>query len=141
MSGWVYWVIAAVAFATIEAISTTLFIIPFSVGAIAAAAADLLGAGGPVQAAAFLVLSAVAFTVTRPIARRHRTMPPQIRTGTAALIGCTATVLEEVSGESGAIKLGGEVWSARPYDEDDTIAVGSRVQVIQIKGATALVSE
>ena len=140
MSAWVYWVIAAVAFATIEAFTTTLFIIPFSVGALGAAAVDLADGGGALQAAVFLVLSAIAFTVVRPIARRHRTMPPQIRTGTAALIGCTATVLEEVTAERGAIKLEGEVWSARAYDEDDVLPAGSHVQVIQIKGATALVS-
>jgi membrane protein implicated in regulation of membrane protease activity len=141
MSGWVWWVIAAVGFATVEAITTTLFIIPFSVGALAAAAADLAGVGGAVQAAVFLVLSAMAFTVVRPIARRHRTMPPRIRTGTAALVGRTATVLEEVTGEGGAIKLEGEIWSARSYDEDEVLAPGSHVQVIQIKGATALVSD
>ena len=141
MDAWVWWVVAAVAFATIEAITTTLFIIPFSVGALGAAAADLAGAGGGIQAAIFLVLSGVAFTVVRPIARRHRTMPPQIRTGTAALIGRTATVLEEVTGEGGSIKLEGEVWSARSYDEEQVLAPGAHVQVIQIKGATALVSD
>jgi membrane protein implicated in regulation of membrane protease activity len=141
VSPWVWWIIAAVAFATVEAITTTLFVLPFSVGALAAAAADLAGAGGGVQAALFLVLSAAAFTVVRPIARRHRSMPPQIRTGTAALVGCTATVLEEVTGERGAIKLEGEVWSARSYDADEVLPVGSHVQVMQIKGATALVSD
>jgi membrane protein implicated in regulation of membrane protease activity len=141
MDPWVYWVIAAVAFATIEAISTTLFIIPFSVGALAAAAADLAGAGGALQAAVFLVMSGVAFTVVRPIARRHRSMPPQLRTGTAALVGCQALVLEEVTRDGGSIKLEGEVWSARPYDEDEVLAAGTRVQVVQIRGATALVSD
>lgn len=141
MSAWVWWVIAAVAFASVEAATTTLFIIPFSAGALAAAAADLIGAGGAVQAAVFLVLSAAAFTATRPIARRHRSMPPRIRTGTAALIGSGAVVLEEVSRDGGAIKLGGEVWSARPYDEDEVLAAGARVQVVEIRGATALVTD
>lgn len=140
MSAWVAWVVAAVAFATVEAITTTLFVIPFSVGALAAAAADLVGAPAAVQATAFLIGSGIAFTVVRPIARRHRSMPPQIRTGTAALIGRTATVLDEVSADAGTIKLEGEVWSARPLDEDEVLAPGTHVQVIQIRGATALVS-
>lgn len=141
MSPWVIWIIAAVAFATAEAITTTLFIIPFSVGALAAAVADIAGAGGAAQAAAFLVLSGVAFTVTRPIARRHRSMPPQIRTGTAALVGRSALVLEQVTSDGGAIKLAGEVWSARSFDDDEVLEPGSHVQVIQIQGATALVSD
>jgi membrane protein implicated in regulation of membrane protease activity len=141
VSPWVYWVIAAVAFATIEAITTTLFIIPFSVGALGAAAADIIGAGGVVEAAVFLVLSGVAFTVVRPIAVRHRTAPPAIRSGTAALIGQQAVVLEDVTADGGTVKLAGEVWTARAYDEDEVLAAGARVHVIQIKGATALVSE
>ncbi|MDQ1689483.1 MAG: hypothetical protein QOK42_2458 [Frankiaceae bacterium] len=140
MSAWVYWVIAAVAFATVEAITTTLFVIPFSVGALAAAAGDLAGAGAVVQVALFLTASGGAFTVVRPIARRHRSMPPQIRTGTAALIGRQALVLEEVTRESGSVKLEGEVWTARPYDEDDVLAPGARVNVVEIRGATALVA-
>lgn len=140
MSAWVWWVLAAVAFATVEAITTTLFFIPFSAGALTAAAADLVGGGGVLQAAVFLVASTVAFTVARPIARRHRSMPPQIRTGTAALVGRTATVLEEVGAEGGTVKLEGEVWSARAYDADEVFAPGAHVQVIQIKGATALVA-
>jgi len=39
------------------------------------------------------------------------------------------------------VKIDGEVWTARSYDEDEVIEAGKRVQVIQIKGATALVSE
>lgn len=141
MSGWVYWVIAAVAFASAEAITTTLFVLPFSVGALAAMVVAV--AGGPVvlQLAVFLAASGAAFTVVRPIARRHRSMPPQIRTGTAALIGRQAVVLEAVTADAGSVKLEGEVWSARPYEEDVVLAPGTRVQVVQIKGATALVSE
>ncbi len=41
----------------------------------------------------------------------------------------------------GCVKIGGEVWTARSYDEDQVIEAGTRVQVVQIKGATALVSE
>ena len=141
MSAWVWWVIAAVLFATIEAISTTLFIIPFSAGALAAAGADLVGAGGVLQAAVFLVVSGVAFMIVRPIAKRHRTQPAKMRSGTAALIGRSAVVLEEVTRDAGSIKLEGEVWTARPYDEDEVLAAGARVQVVEIRGATALVSD
>jgi len=59
--------------------------------------------------------------------------------GHDALVGRQAVVLEEVSSEGGRVKLGGEVWSARSYDDDEVIPVGARVDVFQIKGATALV--
>ena len=68
-------------------------------------------------------------------------MPAHIRTGTAALIGSRAVVLERVDADGGRVKIGGEIWSARPYDEDHVIEPGTRVEVLKIDGATALVSE
>lgn len=141
MSGWVYWVVAAVAFAAVEAITTTLFVIPFSVGALGAMVVAAVGGPVVLQLAIFLAVSGAAFTVVRPIARRHRSAPAKLRSGTAALIGQQAVVLEDVTADGGSVKLAGEVWTARPYDEDDVHKVGARVNVIQIKGATALVSE
>jgi membrane protein implicated in regulation of membrane protease activity len=67
--------------------------------------------------------------------------PAAIRTGTAALVGSRAVVLEQVDADGGQVKLGGEVWSARAYDEDDVIEPGARVEVMRIDGATALVIE
>ena len=77
----------------------------------------------------------------RPIARRHMRMPAQIRTGTDALLGTHALVLERVDQDSGQVKIRGEVWTARSYDDDDVFEPGARVQVIKIDGATALVHE
>jgi membrane protein implicated in regulation of membrane protease activity len=70
---------------------------------------------------------------------RHVRQPPLLRTGTAALIGRTAIVLDEVTDRSGRVRIGGEEWSARCYDETLTIPAGARVDVLQIEGATALV--
>jgi membrane protein implicated in regulation of membrane protease activity len=70
-------------------------------------------------------------------------MPAQIRTGTATLVGRQAMVVERIANNEGVgcVKLDGEVWTARAYDDDDVIEEGRRVQVIEIRGATALVSE
>ena len=77
----------------------------------------------------------------RPIAVRHLRTPARIRTGTAALVGSRALVLERVDADGGTVKLGGEVWSARAYDEDAVLEPGERVHVLKIEGATALVSD
>ena len=63
------------------------------------------------------------------------------RTGTQRLVGCDALVLERTTGDAGVIKLEGEQWTARAYDNDEVFEPGQRVQVVQIKGATALVTE
>jgi membrane protein implicated in regulation of membrane protease activity len=139
VSSWLVWFVAAIAFAVGEMITTTLFVGPFSVGALAAMVVALAGGGGALEVVAFLVLSAAAFTIVRPIAARHRHSPPSIRTGTAALVGRNALVLDDVGGDAGTIKLEGEVWTARAFDEDEVIPAGTRVQVVEIRGATALV--
>jgi membrane protein implicated in regulation of membrane protease activity len=72
---------------------------------------------------------------------RHRKQAPSLRTGTAALVGKSATVIEAIDADAGCIRLDGEIWTARPYDEDQAFAAGTRVQVLEIRGATALVAE
>ena len=143
MDEWIIWLIAAVVFAVGEIVNLSFFLFPFAIGAAAAAVVSLAGAETGVAFAVFAVLTAVSFTVVRPIAKRHLRMPPQLRTGTAALVGRTAVVLEPIdaAGTGGTVRLEGEVWTARAYDEDAVIEPGARVQVVEIRGATALVTE
>ena len=77
----------------------------------------------------------------RPLARSHRRQAPSLRTGTAALVGRTATVVERIANDEGCVRIDGEIWTARPYDEDEVIEAGKRVHVLEIRGATALVAE
>jgi membrane protein implicated in regulation of membrane protease activity len=101
----------------------------------------LTGVGLAVQWIVFIAASLGSLLVLRPIARRHLRTPPSIRTGTAALVGGRATVTERVDGNGGQVKIGGELWSARAYDEDEAFEPGTRVEVMKIDGATALVAE
>lgn len=140
MSAWVIWIVAAGLLAIGEIVSLSFFMGPIAVAAVLAAIAALLGAGTAVQLVVFIVASIASLVVLRPIARRHLITPPKIRTGTAALVGARAVVLERVDGSGGSVKLAGEIWTARAYDEDEVIEQGARVQVMQIEGATALVS-
>ncbi|HEY1451669.1 MAG TPA: NfeD family protein, partial [Solirubrobacteraceae bacterium] len=90
----------------------------------------------------FVASSALVFATLRPVAQRHRRLPPSIRTGAAALVGKPAVVLERIANDEGVgcVKIdGGEVWTARSYDEHEVIPAGERVEVVEIRGATALV--
>ncbi len=107
-----------------------------------AAVVGLLGVSALLSVIVFAVASGIVFATLRPIARRHRRLPPSIRTGAAALIGRPAIVLERIANREGVgcVKIdGGEVWTARSYDEDEVIDAGERVEVVEIRGATALV--
>jgi membrane protein implicated in regulation of membrane protease activity len=143
VDAWVIWLIVAVIFAVAEVVNLSFYLFPFAIGAAGAALVDIAGGGAALTWATFAALTAVSFTVVRPIARRHLTTPPQIRTGTAALVGRTAVVLERIDNDAGVgrVRLDGEVWSARAYDDDQVIEPGTRVYVMEIKGATALVSD
>jgi len=140
MDEWVIWAIVAGVLAIGEIFSLSFFLGPIAVAAGLAAVAALLGAGLAVQLIVFILASIGSLAVLRPIARRHLHTPAQIRTGTAALIGTEAVVLERVDRDGGSIKLVGEIWTARAYDEDEVHEPGQRVQVMRIDGATALVS-
>lgn len=137
------WILLAIVFAVGEIFSLSLFLAPFAVGALLGAVADLAGAGAAVSIIVFLVSSMLLLGFVRPIARRHLRTPAQLRTGTAALVGQNAIVIERISNDEGigTVKLEGEVWTARAYDGEEIIEAGRRVQVIEIKGATALVSD
>jgi membrane protein implicated in regulation of membrane protease activity len=141
MEDWVWWMIAAGVLAVGEIATLGFFLGPVAVAAVTAAIVALIGGGLAAQWIVFIAVSLASLLVLRPIARRHLRTPGQLRTGTAALVGRDAVVLERVDRDGGQVKLAGEVWSARSYDDDESFEAGSRVEVMKIDGATALVSE
>lgn len=143
MSGWVLWVLAAGAFGVGEMLTNGFFLAPFALGAVLAAIVDAAGAGELAAAIAFVAVSLLTLLVLRPLALAQMRVAPRLRTGTAALVGRPATVIERIAnGEGvGCVKIDGEVWTARSLYEDQVIEVGTRVDVVEIRGATALVCE
>jgi membrane protein implicated in regulation of membrane protease activity len=141
MDEWVLWMLAAGVLAVGEMFTLGFFLGPVAVAAVVAAIVALAGGGVALQWIVFTAVAAASLLVLRPIARRHLRTPMQLRTGTAALIGAPAIVLERVDGRGGQVKIGGEIWSARSFDEDQAFEPGARVEVLKIDGATALVAE
>ena len=143
MDSWVLWLIAAVILAIGEIATTGLFLAPFAAGAAIAALLAAAGAGAVVEWAVFLVVSVIALAALRPVARAHKRSRGQLKTGTAALVGQTATVVERIANAEGVgcVRLDGEIWTARAFVDEETFEPGARVQVLEIRGATALVSD
>jgi len=141
MGVWIVWLVAACALGIGEMHQGGFYLAPFAIGAGLAAVVGLLGVGAPLSAVVFLAASGIVFASLRPLARRHRRLPPAIRTGAAALIGKPAIVIERIANDEGVgcVKIDGEVWTARSYDQDEVIDTGERVEVVEIRGATALV--
>jgi membrane protein implicated in regulation of membrane protease activity len=138
---WVWWIITAGVLAVGEIATVGFFLGPVAVAAVLAAVVALVGGGLALQCLVFIAASIASLAVLRPLARRHLRTPSRLRSGTAALVGAPALVLERVDVNGGQVKIGGEIWSARSYDEDEVIEPGARATVMQIDGATALVAE
>jgi membrane protein implicated in regulation of membrane protease activity len=139
MSDWLVWLVAAGALAVAEVLTLTLVLGMLAGAAAVAALLAAVGGGPAIQVAAFAVVSVLLLGVVRPIARRHRHVPVEIRTGTDALVGKRATTLTPVDAHGGQVRLGGEIWTARAYDDSYVIPAGAAVDVAQIDGATAVV--
>jgi membrane protein implicated in regulation of membrane protease activity len=141
MPDWVIWAVAAAALAAGEVLTLGFFLGLLALGAAVAAILAAIGASVELQVALFAVTSVASLAFIRPVALRHIKTPARLKSGTAALVGTRAIVLERVDADRGQVKIGGEIWTARAYDEDDVFEPGARVDVMKIDGATALVAE
>ncbi|HEX6789170.1 MAG TPA: NfeD family protein [Gaiellaceae bacterium] len=140
MAAWLAWAIAALLLAVGEIFTPGLFFLgPVALAAVVAAVAAVAGAAVWLQLLVFAGASLASLGLLRPLARAHIHMPPALRTGTAALTGAKATVLQRVDKTGGRVRIGGEEWTARPYMPDQVLEPGTEVEVVEIKGATALV--
>jgi membrane protein implicated in regulation of membrane protease activity len=141
MPAWAIWILLAVALAVGEVMTAGFVLGAFAVAAVLPALLAAFGLGLPFQLLGFILGLVGSLVFLRPLAQRHLRVPPAIRTGTKALEGSRAVVLERVDDLGGRVRIGGEVWSARAYLEDQVIEPGARVEVAKIEGATALVYE
>lgn len=136
---WIAWLLLAAAFGVAEFFTLTLAFGLLAAAAVVAAVVAGLGAGLLLQILAFAVTGAAGLLIVRPIARRHMLNPPMSREGSDALVGRSAVVLKEVTADHGLVKLAGEEWTARAFDETQVIPAGATVDVMEIDGATAVV--
>ncbi|GGP16876.1 NfeD family protein [Nonomuraea glycinis] len=139
MDAWIIWIILAVVLGVAEIFTLTAAVGLLGIASLLTAASAAIGLPVPLQLLVFALSSTAGLVVIRPIAARHIRQPQLRRFGVEALVGKPAYVLAEVTGRDGRIRLAGEEWSARAYDETLVIPTGATVDVIEIDGATALV--
>ncbi|MCL8025822.1 NfeD family protein [Nocardioides bruguierae] len=138
--GWAVWLGLAVLLGVGEMLTLDLILAMLAVGALTGMVAGLLDAPLVVQALVALASSAATLALLRPrlIGRLHR--GPDLVIGPARLIGTQGEVLEAITGNaSGTVRLGHDTWTAVPYDPTLTIAPGEQVEVMEIRGARAVV--
>jgi len=137
---WAAWLVLAVALGVAEMVSLDLVLLMLAVGALVGALAAIISLPVVLQVLLAAGGSAAMLALVRPnlVARLHQ--GPTLVSGHDKLVGLQGLVTEQVSAQNpGRVKLGGEIWSACPYDESLTIAPGATVEVFAIRGATAYV--
>jgi membrane protein implicated in regulation of membrane protease activity len=134
------WLIVALVLMVAEVLSGDLVLLMLGFGALAGAASATISGSVLIDVLVFAVASAGMFWFARPVLKRRFLPPPEVKTGIEALIGARAIVLSTVDGHTGRIKIGGDVWSARSLVEGIRIEPGAKVTVVEISGATAVVS-
>ncbi len=138
---WQAWLALALVLGGAELLSLDLMLLMLATGALVGVVTALFGLPLAVQVLAAVATSVAMLALVRPNIVKRFHSGPDLTTGHAALVGRQGVVLDEVTAQGGQIKIAGEVWTARPYDESETIAAGATVDVFEIRGATALVHE
>jgi len=138
---WETWTALAIMLGLAELLSLDLVLLMLAVGAGAGILTALLGLPIAVQVLAAIGTSIAMLAFVRPsmVKRMHR--GPELVMGHDALVGKQGVVVSRVTGDGGQVRIGGELWSARAYDDTRVIEEGARVDVFLIEGATALVHE
>ncbi|MFD3701077.1 NfeD family protein [Streptomyces sp. NPDC058646] len=139
MDPWLMWLIAALLLGVAELLTLTAALGLLGGAALLTAGFAAVGLPVPGQFLVFALVATAGVVFVRPAALRRLTPPQRERFGVEALVGGAALVTAEVTGLGGRVRIGGEEWTARAYDETLVIPPGATVDVIEIKGTTALV--
>lgn len=134
----VVWLVAGFALIVAEVLTGGFVLIMLGVGALAAAGFAALGGSIWGEVAVFAGTSIALTMLARPVLKR-RLHTAHVPTNVDALLYAKAIVVSTVDAHGGKIKLRGELWSARAYDETEVLEPGQRVTVMTISGATAVV--
>ena len=140
-NAWGLWLGLSMVLGVAELASLDLVLLMLAVGALAGMTAALLDLEVWVQVLAAAAASVAMLAFVRPSFVKRLHGGPDLQHGFAGLVGKEGITVAEISAQGGQIKLAGEIWTARPYDDYAVIPVGAKVQVFEIRGATAYVHE
>ena len=136
---WQTWAALAILLGVAELFSLDLVLLMMAVGAGVGVLTAVLGLPVAVQILAAIGASLAMLAFVRPSIVKRLHAGPELTLGHQALVGKTGVVVSQVTADAGQVRINGELWTARAYDETEVIEPGARVDVFQIKGATALV--
>jgi membrane protein implicated in regulation of membrane protease activity len=135
----VLWLIIGILLVLAEVLSGAFVLVMLGSAALVTAVAAAVGAGPIVSSVVFAAVAAGGITLARPALVRRMHTDNHVKTNVDALLGAKAHVVATVDAHSGQVKVNGEIWSARAYDETEVLQPGRSVTIMSISGATAVV--
>ncbi|MBR7073915.1 MAG: NfeD family protein [Oscillospiraceae bacterium] len=138
----VVWLTAVIVLLIVEAMVPGLVSIWFALGALAAMISSMLSAPLWLQVGWFFLVSIVSLALTRPIARKY-VNGRAVHTNADMAIGQDCVVTEEIDNVrgTGAVSVGGKIWTARMADPDGRAAKGAVLRAVRIEGVKLIVEE
>lgn len=135
------WLIMGIAFAILEAMTTQLVSIWFTIGAVCALGAYFLDCNTTVQIVIFVAVSVAVLILTRPLAKKFSSAKIQ-PTNADMLLNKEAVVTESINNvlAKGTVKVQGIEWTARS-EKNTEIPEGEIVVIRDIQGVKLIVSE
>jgi membrane protein implicated in regulation of membrane protease activity len=131
--------VVAVVLGVAEIFTVTAALGVLGAAALVPAALAAVGAPLPIQLVVYALAATLGVVLVRPVALRHMRTPQLERFGIDALVGKRAFVIREVSDRDGLVRIDGEEWTARVFDDTTVIPAGAAVDVMRISGTTAYV--
>ena len=139
-NAWAAWLGIAAILGVLEMFSLDLVLAMLAFGALIGMVLAFADVHWAIQVLGAAAAAVAALVVVRPSIAKRLHGGPELTHGHDRLIGSQAKVTQEISPlQPGRIHLSGEVWTAVPYDDTLTIPVGEAVEVLEIRGATAVV--
>jgi len=130
----------AIVLGVAELASMDLILLMLAAGALAGMVSSLVGASFLVSALVAAAVATASLWFVRPELVKRLHTGPELQLGHGKLVGSQGVVTEKITGlQVGRVKVGGEIWTASPYDDSIVIEPGETVEVLEIKGATAYV--
>ena len=138
----VYWLIAFVALAGIEAATMALTTVWFAGGAIAAFLMSLAHASVNAQLTVFAVVSFALLIFTRPWAVKHVNRRA-VKTNADSLVGKQARVTSEINNslQTGSAVVNGQEWTARANKDCEIYPADTLVEIRAIQGVKLIVQK
>ncbi|MCX6394478.1 MAG: NfeD family protein [Solirubrobacterales bacterium] len=137
------WVIVSVVASAFALKRRALPPLPIATGAVLALIATLLGGGFLISVFVFGLVALIGRWVIRPAIRSQDQGETRARAGTGTLVGRPGVVVERIVNQEavGCVRIDGEIWTARSWEDGIELDPGTRVHVVELRGATAVVSQ